>query len=1027
MNGTPSAFGKTIDEVGITIMRENRVKESVLWTAGPRHKKGRRPLRTTREGQEKSFRESIRRDYLIATGNSKSSLLGESLCSKRSIVDSVSNVFAIIFSLGHFLGQITSLFVVAIASGIVRTSQVIMENSERQAAENLAAENLAADSFRAYRDPKGIVESESDSSGVVFPDQKLRSPNQGADSADSGHLKAPTHTPSSGAEESYPRWMIEKVLDTRDKVIHKKGLLSKDDVKFNGYNITQFLEDYEELAPYYFSDNREKAVQVIRLCNSEYASVIRGIPEYETAKSTRVPGKDYWKPLKKALQEEFLEQDKDYVQSTRIFLEEFVGQQNASSFDLRQYCHDFSQYSNKALNHGQISEVDQVRLFMQGVAKPELRGKLIEMTEFEITNITNIRFRDIHKAARSLAKRLASANYFQSGHSREKRLASDVANKVSPSPAAGEYMEDDVVDKLAEEFKTLKLDKAAMMGGIRAFPQLKHLPQQPKQFARFLNAACVDGSRQPRTTFAEGTKPGDRYSGPNRFQQSTQPSERYPGPSRPPQGAQPMANGVRQTRGPCWEGCGQTDHGWAYCPNILTFVDSNWIENPASVRYRLVSKDNQEEIPLPMPGRSRAIAIRSYFQGRGLMGPKGEDIRHHAAPPIPVNYQGMDRHSSDSEEEEEEPCHIVKTRRDGKLEEYDEPLPGQLVAAATRSNTKKAQEPQPRNGKIVKPREDKNGEIRRTGQEPAILKGRRRGAYKGLEEEEEVQELPNKEGAGNQTDAEMKDEPPKRVYQRKPRIPELNLENLGYEAGSAVRWLVMYSGLSLEAIRIMYPTFETIEEYGITKEKMNQYQRSRKPAKENIRPQGVFGVMDGDRQALEDLTGEEMIRIESDLGTALEGKNPPYIPTRISNIACEGMVDTGAGVNIIHLRLATKAKLAVFSFPKAIRTPRIIAANGSPMNLVGFVRNCPVNAGGIIVPASFFVATDVPFDLCLGIIWCCRGSVGISHTPSGRIDVSIRSMDGEESCNITTSHSFNWLRGLIPMAPRDDEGYDSEN
>jgi len=236
---------------------------------------------------------------------------------------------------------------------------------------------------------------------------------------------------------------------------------------FEGANITEFLERFEEMCEDYgVETDEEKLRRMPKYCAEGVGRGIKSMPEWIEKK---------WGDLKKELGVEFRSQDVYQQTHSRRYLQAFVSKDRKSSDDLRQYARQFSAISSVLVEKKVMDEYTRGSWFLQGLPE-KIRKKLIKKFQIKEEEPDTLVFEKLRKEVNNIQEsELATL-----GFAKDKDQSSALANlleqeplsKTSKSltenlkytppvvPAAGVKREPDVAE-MTEAFRAMVLNITA--------------------------------------------------------------------------------------------------------------------------------------------------------------------------------------------------------------------------------------------------------------------------------------------------------------------------------------------------------------------------------------------------------------------------------------------------------------------------------------------------------------------------------------------------------------------------------------
>ena len=170
---------------------------------------------------------------------------------------------------------------------------------------------------------------------------------------------------------------------------------------FEGSNITDFLDSYSRMCTDYQVDEQEKIKRLSWYCELFTGKYI------ETLISSSGTS---WAALRKALREEYKDQDLNQQMNSRRFLEIYKSKSRSETADVLQYCRQFSAISRNLVAKGKLDTFTQSRWFIQGLPS-DLQMEMFCRYSLDPDDDLNMDFEDLLKKAMGLLgakKKLAS-------------------------------------------------------------------------------------------------------------------------------------------------------------------------------------------------------------------------------------------------------------------------------------------------------------------------------------------------------------------------------------------------------------------------------------------------------------------------------------------------------------------------------------------------------------------------------------------------------------------------------------------
>jgi hypothetical protein len=130
---------------------------------------------------------------------------------------------------------------------------------------------------------------------------------------------------------------------------------------FEGANVTEFLERYEDLCSDYRVSDEDRLARLPRYCIQPVAETIRSLKEWKT--------KDY-AALKKALLSEYRDDDTRQLLYSVPFLESYKNILRTEDDDILDYCRQFDRIAQHCIGKGVLAEYTARVWFIHGLPLP---------------------------------------------------------------------------------------------------------------------------------------------------------------------------------------------------------------------------------------------------------------------------------------------------------------------------------------------------------------------------------------------------------------------------------------------------------------------------------------------------------------------------------------------------------------------------------------------------------------------------------------------------------------------------------
>lgn len=189
---------------------------------------------------------------------------------------------------------------------------------------------------------------------------------------------------------------------------------------FEGANVTEFTERYEELCEDFGLGESEVVKRLPRYCESTIGQFIKNLPEYDAGK---------WKAFKEVLLEEFKEYDSHQQKFSILFLETLMNTPRTEDSDLRQYVRQFSAVSTRLVAKGMLETYTQGVWFLRGLPE-NTRNRIIRKKKVKIDVPTTINFKILCEEVMEMCASNVAAREFNSGGAKTKVMEGLVKQSI---------------------------------------------------------------------------------------------------------------------------------------------------------------------------------------------------------------------------------------------------------------------------------------------------------------------------------------------------------------------------------------------------------------------------------------------------------------------------------------------------------------------------------------------------------------------------------------------------------------------
>lgn len=177
------------------------------------------------------------------------------------------------------------------------------------------------------------------------------------------------------------------------------GKLEPNDVnapKFNGVNITDFLEEYNFEADRVLWSAKTRKLQLPYFCTPRYKAFVRKLPGYSSIETS-------WEEYQKELRKLYASQDENWKRSTRAFIVSYVDEvyRKQPMVKLAEYYLTFVTYFAAAQARNQVAENEKGFFFFRGLAREDMDRVMHHMPDPPDMNDTaSFRLEEIYEFVR---------------------------------------------------------------------------------------------------------------------------------------------------------------------------------------------------------------------------------------------------------------------------------------------------------------------------------------------------------------------------------------------------------------------------------------------------------------------------------------------------------------------------------------------------------------------------------------------------------------------------------------------------
>ena len=166
---------------------------------------------------------------------------------------------------------------------------------------------------------------------------------------------------------------------------------------FNGMNVTEFLESYDEIVDYYPIEPERARKRFLRYVSQDVRELVESLPEYHENDPENYDKEAFYAALKK----EFKHQDWESIKNSPEYLHQLVekAEKEPPEIGLKEFVIRFNRVSSKVMANQGMDEVTRCRLFMRGLTD-RARDRVLKMNpNFEPEDVTTYSYKDLFKAA----------------------------------------------------------------------------------------------------------------------------------------------------------------------------------------------------------------------------------------------------------------------------------------------------------------------------------------------------------------------------------------------------------------------------------------------------------------------------------------------------------------------------------------------------------------------------------------------------------------------------------------------------
>jgi len=205
--------------------------------------------------------------------------------------------------------------------------------------------------------------------------------------------------------------------------------------KFDGDNITDFLEEYNFEANRVRWDENTRKRQLPYFCTQRYKAFVRKLPSYGDQSVS-------WAAYQTELKNLYASQDENRKRGTRAFLENYVQEvhRRQPSVRLVEYYQNFITYFAAAEARGQVIAIEKGRFFFRGLAREDM-NRVIEIMPKEdrptLEDLGSFKIEKIYEFVREYQEQEDGLNALNTDYSAASRVLArrDAAGLEEAVPA----------------------------------------------------------------------------------------------------------------------------------------------------------------------------------------------------------------------------------------------------------------------------------------------------------------------------------------------------------------------------------------------------------------------------------------------------------------------------------------------------------------------------------------------------------------------------------------------------------------
>lgn len=392
-------------------------------------------------------------------------------------------------------------------------------------------------------------------------------------------VSASSHEETPSKSEDFSRSLLARVTGYHGKFEPTDANAPK----FDGNNVTDFLEEYNFEADRVNWDGTQRKKMLPYFCTTKYKALTRKLPAYAN-QSVR------WTDYQKALCKAYSGSDENRKRGTRAYMEKFIAEisRKQPMVKIDEYYLEFVTHYDHAESRGQVTALERGHYFFRGLAREDMsqvlstmpkedRPRLDDLTSFDAEKIYDF-VRALHEVeeglndltidytavSQTLARRDAEKVVDQFPTMEELGgvpkpvgpglVATPVIQKPPPLPAV-----DPAVNDLIRQFQGMTLSVEHFNYLANGPMPLRRLLAKPENW----NEAYKHLVLMPQRKVAEVLERNDgSFKTP------------YP-PTQNPRADVMIQNGREQQKPKC-RCCGKEGHIIAACPDLALLKDNGW-------------------------------------------------------------------------------------------------------------------------------------------------------------------------------------------------------------------------------------------------------------------------------------------------------------------------------------------------------------------------------------------------------------------------------------------------------------------